>query len=135
MSELSAKQFASRFQAMGTALDIPQGKMAKMSIRLTELAGDMASFYDVSQEDIAKSLQSVFSGTTAPMRRYGIDLTQATLKEWALKQGLDANISSMTQAQKAMLRYQYVLAHTTNITGDFARTADKRNFCFMCRAA
>lgn len=124
MSELSAKQFASRFQAMGTALDIPQGKMAKMSIRLTELAGDMASFYDVSQEDIAKSLQSVFSGTTAPMRRYGIDLTQATLKEWALKQGLDAKISSMTQAQKAMLRYQYVLAHTTNITGDFARTAD-----------
>lgn len=124
MSELSAKQFASRFQAMGTALDIPQGKMAKMSIRLTELAGDMASFYDVSQEDIAKSLQSVFSGTTAPMRRYGIDLTQATLKEWALKQGLDANISSMTQAEKAMLRYQYVLSHTTNITGDFARTAD-----------
>lgn len=124
MSELSAKQFASRFQAMGTALDIPQGKMAKMSIRLTELAGDMASFYDVSQEDIAKSLQSVFSGTTAPMRRYGIDLTQATLKEWALKQGLDANISSMTQAEKAMLRYQYVLAHTTNITGDFKRTQD-----------
>lgn len=124
MSELSAKQFASRFQAMGTALDIPQGQMAKMSIRLTELAGDMASFYDVSQEDIAKSLQSVFSGTTAPMRRYGIDLTQATLKEWALKQGLDADISSMSQAQKAMLRYQYVLAHTTNITGDFARTAD-----------
>lgn len=124
MSELSAKQFASRFQAMGTALDIPRGKMADMSIRLTELAGDMASFYDVSQEDIAKSLQSVFSGTTAPMRRYGIDLTQATLKEWALKQGLDANISSMTQAEKAMLRYQYVLAHTTNITGDFARTAD-----------
>ena len=124
MSELSAKQFASRFQAMGTALDIPQRKMADMSIRLTELTGDMASFYDVSQEDVAKSLQSVFSGTTAPMRRYGIDLTQATLKEWALKQGLDANISSMTQAQKAMLRYQYVLAHTTNITGDFARTAD-----------
>lgn len=124
MSELSAKQFASRFQAMGTALDIPQRKMADMSIRLTELTGDMASFYDVSQEDVAKSLQSVFSGTTAPMRRYGIDLTQATLKEWALKQGLDANISSMTQAEKAMLRYQYVLAHTTNITGDFARTAD-----------
>lgn len=124
MSELSAKQFASRFQAMGTALDIPQGKMANMSIRLTELAGDMASFYDVSQEDIAKSLQSVFSGTTAPMRRYGIDLTQATLKEWALKQGLDADVSSMSQAEKAMLRYQYVLAHTTNITGDFARTAD-----------
>lgn len=124
MSELSAKQFASRFQAMGTALDIPQGQMAKMSIRLTKLAGDMASFYDVSQEDIAKSLQSVFSGTTAPMRRYGIDLTQATLKEWALKQGLDANISSMSQAQKAMLRYQYVLAHTANITGDFKRTQD-----------
>ena len=124
MSELSAKQFSSRFQAMGTALDIPQGQMAKMSVRLTELTGDMASFYDVSQSDVAKSLQSIFSGTTTPMRRYGIDLTQATLKEWALKQGLDADISSMSQAQKAMLRYQYVLAHTTNITEDFKRTQD-----------
>ena len=95
MSELSAKTFASRFQAMGMALDIPQKQMAKMSVRLTALTGDMASFYDVAQEDVAKSLQSIFSGTTMPMRRYGVDLTQATLNEWLMKQGIDADVKSI----------------------------------------
>lgn len=124
MSELSVKQFAGRFQSLGMALDIPQGKMAKMSIKLTELTGDLASFYDVSQSDVAKSLQSVFTGTTAPMRRYGVDLTQATLNEWLMKNGIDANVKSMNQAQKAMVRYQYVLERTKMAQGDFARTSD-----------
>lgn len=124
MSELSVKQFAGRFQAMGTALDIPQGQMAKMSIRLTELTGDLASYYDVSQEDVAKSLQSVFTGTTAPMRRYGVDLTQATLNEWLMKKGIDAKVKSMNQAQKAVVRYEYTLERTKAAQGDFLRTSD-----------
>ena len=124
MSELSVKQFAGRFQSLGMALDIPQGKMAKMSIKLTELTGDLASFYNVSQSDVAKSLQSVFTGTTAPMRRYGVDLTQATLNEWLMKNGIDANVKSMNQAQKAMVRYLYVLERTKMAQGDFARTSD-----------
>ena len=124
MSELSVKQFAGRFQSLGMALGIPQGKMAKMSIKLTELTGDLASFYDVSQSDVAKSLQSVFTGTTAPMRRYAVDLTQATLNEWLMKNGIDANVKSMNQAQKAMVRYQYVLERTKMAQGDFARTSD-----------
>ncbi len=149
MSELTAKQISSRFQAMGTAVGITSSQvangtkltndrlketqgtlyttsdsMADMSLNLTKLAADMASFYDVDQEDVAKSLQSVFTGTTAPLRRYGLDLTQATLKEWALKNGIDADISSMTQAEKVLLRYQYVMANTTAAQGDFAKTAD-----------
>lgn len=149
MSELTAKQIASRFQAMGTAVGISASQvasgssvinsalesqedtlysttnsMADMSLNLTKLAADMASFYDVDQEDVAKSLESVFTGTTAPLRQYGLDITQATLKEWAMKQGIDADISSMTQAEKVMLRYQYVMANTTAAQGDFAKTAD-----------
>lgn len=124
MSELSVKQFAGRFQSLGTALDIPQGKMAKMAIKLTELTGDLASYYDVSQEDVAKSLQSVFTGTTAPMRRYGVDLTQATLNEWLMKKGIDAKVKSMNQAQKAVVRYEYTLERTKAAQGDFLRTND-----------
>ena len=124
MSELSVKQFAGRFQSLGTALDIPQGKMAKMAITLTELTGDLASYYDVSQEDVAKSLQSVFTGTTAPMRRYGVDLTQATLNEWLMKKGIDAKVKSMNQAQKAVVRYEYTLERTKAAQGDFLRTSD-----------
>ena len=149
MSELSVKQISSRFQAMGTAVGITSEQvssgtsiinkkfletkntlyqtsdsMADISLNLTRLAADMASFYDVDQADVAKSLQSVFTGTTAPLRRYGLDLTQATLKEWALKNGIDANIKSMSQAEKVLLRYQYVMANTTAAQGDFAKTAN-----------
>lgn len=149
MSELTAKQIASRFQALGTAVNISSQQIAQgtkltndmfanqkdtlyestesladMSLNLTKLSADMASFYDVDQADVAKSLQSIFTGTIAPMRQYGIDLTQATLKEFALKNGLDADIKSMTQAEKVMLRYQYVMANTTAAQGDFAKTAD-----------
>lgn len=53
-----------------------------------------------------------------------IDLTQTTLKEWALKEGLDADIQSMTQAEKAMLRLNYVMAQTGIVQGDFADTAE-----------
>lgn len=123
MSELTLKQIASRFQAMGTAMGFTQGKMANMSLTITELAADMASFYNVEQEDVAKDLESIFTGETRPLRTFGLDLTEATLKEWAMKEGLDANISSMSQAEKAMLRYQYVMANTGAAQGDFARTA------------
>ena len=145
MSELSVKQYASTFQAMGTAMDVGgkqienanrflngatdgyiglSDSMSDVSLNLTKLTADMASFYDKDQADVAKDLQSVFTGMVVPLRKYGLDLTQATLKEWAMKNGMDADIKSMTQAEKAMLRYQYVIANTTAAQGDFARTAD-----------
>lgn len=124
LSELSLKEFSSRFQAMGTAMGFPISRMSDISIELTKLTADMSSFYNVAQEDVAKSLQSIFTGETEPLRKYGLDLTQATLQEWALKQGLDADMQSMSQAEKTMLRYQYVLANTGAAQGDFARTAD-----------
>ena len=124
MSELTVKKISSRFQAMGTAMGFAQGRMADMSIELTKLAADMASFYNVEQADVAEDLESIFTGQTRPLRTYGLDLTQATLQEWAMKQGLDANIQSMSQAEKALLRYQYVLSNTGAAQGDFVRTAD-----------
>lgn len=123
ISELAAKDTAGRFQAMGTAVGFSQDKMADMSVELTKLSADMASFYNVSQKEVSTSLQSIFTGETEPMRRYGTDLTQATLQEWALKQGIDADMQSMSQAEKVMLRYQYVIANTGAATGDFARTS------------
>lgn len=145
MSKLSFEQYASRYQAMGKAMGITNsqmssaedhlksmgieyglatGKMGDMSVNLTRLAADMASFYDISQEDVYEKLQAIYTGQTRPLRALGIDLTQATLQEWAMKQGLDANVSSMTQAQKTMLRYQYVLAQSTAAMGDFQRTQE-----------
>lgn len=145
MSELTLKQTASRFQAMGTAMGINSSlikkaneflnkqtdgyiglsdSMADVSLNLTKLTADMASLYNIDQDVVSQDLSAIFTGQTRPLRDYGLDLTQATLKEWAMKQGLDSDIASMSQAEKTMLRYQYVLANTQTAQGDFARTAD-----------
>ena len=145
MSELSAKKYASTFQAMGSAMGIDtaligtankflnqqtagyvglSNSMADVSVTLTKLTADMSSFYNVEQKAVAEDLSAIFTGQTRPLRQYGIDLTEATLKEWALSEGMNANIKSMTQAEKTMLRYQYVLAHTGAAQGDFERTVN-----------
>ena len=123
ISELTAKQIASRFQSMGVAMGFTQDRMSEMSVELTRLAADMSSFYNVSQDQIATALQSIFTGETEPMRRFGLDLSFATIEAWALANGIDANMRSMTQAQKTMLRYQYVLENTGSAQGDFLRTS------------
>jgi hypothetical protein len=147
MSELSAKQFASRFQAMGVAMGVTSKQvsaasdfianavsrnqraytnlgdsMADVSINLTKLAADMGSFYNADYADVAEDLAAVMTGMTRPLRKYGLDLTEATLKEWALSHGLDGNIKKMTQAEKTMLRYQYVMANMGHVMGDFEKT-------------
>lgn len=144
LSELSLKQYASRFQAMGSAMGINSSlisdansrlsemtngyisasdSMSDVSLNLTKLTADMASFHNVAQKDVADDLAAIFTGQTRPLRDYGLDLTQATLQEWALKQGLDADMKSMSQAEKTMLRYQYVMANTGAAHNDFSRTA------------
>jgi len=146
MSQLTVAKTAGRFQAMGNALGITgdkvekatanfsnltgeyakQGKsMADMSLGLTRLTADMSAFYNMDYADTAEAMQTIFTGQARPLRRFGIDISQTTLKEWAMKQGLDANIESMTQAEKAMLRYQYVMQHSQQAHGDFARTSGR----------
>ena len=149
MGPLTAKQIASRFQAMGVAMGITNAQatqaskalsgmgiqmseayqkgatsVADMSVQMTKLTADLASFYDRDYDTVAKKMESIWTGQTRPLREFGIDLTQATISEWAMSQGMEANMKTMTQAQKTLLRYQYVLAHTTAAQGDFARTAN-----------
>lgn len=143
MSELTAKQIGSKYQAMGTAIGISKSmaqstndfvqkatngyadvanSMADISINLTRLAGDMASFYNQDYADVAEKLQAIFTGQTKPLRAFGIDLTNATIQQWALNRGMEVNIKTMTQAEKTLLRYQYVMAQTAAAHGDFERT-------------
>lgn len=143
MSELTAKTIGSRFQSMAKNMGISQAamrdasefvqkttgdyvratdKVSDMSIALTKLTGDMASFYNQPYEEVAEDMEAIYTGMTRPLRKYGLDLTQATLKEFALANGLNADIKNMTQAEKTLLRYQYVMSHTTAAQGDFERT-------------
>lgn len=93
-----------------------------MSQQLTQLGYDLSSFFNISVEDAMTKLQSGISGELEPLRRLGYDLSQAKLEAVALSLGIDKAVSSMTQAEKAELRYYAIMTQVTDAHGDMART-------------
>lgn len=122
LAEGTALQMAGTFGAMATSMGLSQQEAANMSTSLTALAADMASFYNVSTEVAQTSLQGVFTGETEALKKFGIVMTQTNLEEFAQKQG--KVYSKMSEGEKVMTRYAYVMAATKDAQGDFARTSD-----------
>ena len=122
LAEGTALQMASTFGAMATSMGLSQKQAAAMSTSLTALAADMASFYNVSTDVAQTSLQGVFTGETEALKKFGIVMTQTNLEEFAAKQG--KVYSKMSEGEKVMTRYAYVMEATKNAQGDFSRTSD-----------
>lgn len=123
ISKLAAKQTGSTFMAMASGMGLAKEAAADMSLQLTALSADMASFYNKTQEQTATALKSVFTGETEVLKQYGIVMTEANLQTFAYSQGIQKNISAMTQAEKVQLRYNFVMQQTALAQGDFARTS------------
>jgi hypothetical protein len=122
----------SRTQALAAAggmgsLLVPMGvardDAAKMSMRMTELGSDMASFNNASPEEALQALKSGLSGESEPLRRFGVDIRDAALQEFALSKGIKRSVSDMGSARKSQLIYSKVLNDTKDQQGDFARTS------------
>lgn len=122
MSESAALEVTSLFGDMGTSMGLTTKEAALMSKNLAGLAGDLASFKNISIEQSMTALKGVFTGETESLKTLGIVMTQTNLKQFASDMGLVYD--SMSEAEKVTLRYQYVLAKTTNAQGDYLRTAD-----------
>lgn len=112
------------FQTLATGFGIAGDRANIMSKNLTQLGYDISSFFNVSIEDAMQKLQSGLSGELEPLRRLGYDLSQAKLEATALSLGIDKSVSSMTQAEKAQLRYYAILTQVTTAQGDMARTLE-----------
>ena len=123
LSELAVKKTASTFMAMSNGMGIAQQAGKLMSTQLTALTGDMASFYNTTEEMASTALASVFTGETETLKKFGIVLTEANLNAYALSKGIKTSYQNMSQAQKVALRYNYVMQATANAQGDFARTS------------
>lgn len=122
LSELAAKQYSGTMMAMLNASGVAQDAAAKMSIGLAGLAGDLASFYNIETDEAFYKLRSAIAGEVEPMRQLGVSMTVANLEAYALSQGITKSWQSMTQAEQAMLRYNYIMAATSQQQGDYART-------------
>ena len=112
------------FMTLADGFGVVGDRAHTMSQQLTQLGYDLSSFYNITVEDAMLKLQSGLSGELEPLRRLGYDLSQAKLEATALSLGIDKAVSSMTQAEKAELRYYAIMTQVTNAHGDMARTLD-----------
>lgn len=125
LSETMAKKFTGTFGAMANVFGFSEKESYKMSTALTGLAGDVASFYNISQDEAFTKLKSVFSGETETLKDLGIVMTQTALDQYALANGFGKTTSAMTEQEKVALRYAFVQQQLQNATGDFSRTSDQ----------
>lgn len=110
------------FMTLATGFGVAGDRAALMSKQLTQLGYDISSFFNIGVEEAMQKLKSGFSGELEPLRNLGYDLSQAKLEATALKLGIDKSVSSMTQAEKAQLRYYAIMTQVTTVQGDMART-------------
>ena len=123
LSEIMAKKYAGTFGAMAKAFGFAESEAYKMSTSLTQLAGDVASFYNITQDEAYTKLKSVFSGETETLKDLGIVMTQTALDSFAMSQGLGMTTRQMTEQQKVSLRYAFVMQQLSDVQGDFVRTS------------
>ena len=124
LSELAAKKYSGTMGAMLKSMGYAEDAAADMSTTLAGLAGDLASFYNLDTDEAFNKLRSGISGEIEPLKQLGINLSVATLEAYALEQGIKKTYEAMTEAEKAGLRYNYILQATADAQGDFAKTAD-----------
>lgn len=112
------------FQTLLTGFGVTAERARTMSQNLTQLGYDISSFFNISYEESMQKLQSGISGELEPLRRLGYDLSEARLSAIALSLGIDKSVQSMTQAEKAQLRYYAIMTQVTTAQGDMARTLE-----------
>ena len=124
LSETMAKRYIGTFGAMSKAFGFSQQEAYEMSSTLTGLAGDVASFYNISQDEAYTKLKSVFTGETETLKELGVVMTQSALDQYAMANGFGKTTASMTEQEKVALRYKFVLDQLALASGDFTRTSD-----------
>ena len=123
LSETMAKQYTGTFGAMAKAFGFTEKQAYDMGSTLTGLAGDVASFYNISQDEAYTKLKSVFTGETETLKDLGVVMTQTALDSYAMANGFGKTTSAMSEAEKVALRYQFVQDKLSAAQGDFARTS------------
>lgn len=124
LSETMAKRYTGTFGAMSKAFGFSERAAYDMSTTLTGLAGDVASFYNISQDEAYTKLKSVFTGETESLKDLGVVMTQTALDSYALANGFGKTTAKMSEMEKVALRYKFVQDQLNTAAGDFSRTSD-----------
>ncbi len=117
-----AMTYMATIQSLGTSFGLASDKAYILSKNLTQLAYDEGSYWNKDVAETFTAMSSAISGEIEPIRRLGVDLSQARLQQELLALGFNKQVSSLSQADKAVLRYIAIMKQTTNIQGNLAQT-------------
>lgn len=124
LSETMAKRYVGTFGAMSKSFGFSEAQAYDMSTALTQLTGDVASFYNISQDLAYIKLKSVFTGEAETLKDLGVVMSQSALDQYALANGYGKTTSAMTEQEKVALRLAFVQNQLSAASGDFIRTSD-----------
>lgn len=117
-----AMTYMATIQSLGTSFGLASGKAYVLSKNLTQLAYDEGSYWNKDVAETFTAMSSAISGEIEPIRRLGVDLSQARLQQELLALGFNKQVSSLSQADKAVLRYIAIMKQTANVQGNLAQT-------------
>lgn len=109
-------------QGLTTSFGMASDKAYVLSKNLTQLGYDLASLKNIPVAESFTKIQAAISGELEPIRRLGVDISNARLQQELLNLGYSQSVSTLSQADKAVLRYIAIMKQTTDAQGDFART-------------
>lgn len=117
-----AMTYMATIQSLGTSFGLASDKAYVLSKNLTQLAYDEGSYWNKNVAETFTAMSSAISGEIEPIRRLGVDLSQARLQQELLALGFNKQVSSLSQADKAVLRYIAIMKQTANVQGNLAQT-------------
>jgi len=123
MTRQQALDAASTFAVFGKSAGLAGGELVGFSRNLVQLATDFASFYNTSPEEAIQAIGAALRGESEPIRKYGILLDDATLKNEALKLGLYDGKGALDSQSKALAAYNAILGQSGIAQGDFSETS------------
>ena len=123
-SKFELEAMAASVQDTFVPMGIARGDAAELSVALTKLATDVASFNDANDAEVMRAFQSTLVGNHETVRQFGIVITEAELQAELFRMGIVKAKDQVSAAEKVQARYNLILAGTTDAQGDAARTAE-----------
>jgi hypothetical protein len=114
---------AATFGTFGKSAGLVGVELADFSTKFVTLATDLASFNNTSPEEAVLALGAALRGEAEPIRRFGVLMNDAALKQVALEMGIYNGNGALTAQQKVLASSELLFRQTTDAQGDFERTS------------
>jgi hypothetical protein len=124
INQYNVRKMLGTFNVMTSSMGVATDQAFTMSKGMTQLAYDMASFYNLRVDEAFEKIQAGISGEIEPLKRLGIVVNDTMVKDAAYRFGVAKTGEELTEAQKVMVRYKLIMEQTSAAQGDLARTAD-----------